>query len=176
VLSTNADGTTSTTYPHNPTQEVDEQSCWGRRKWCGGSGKGGSQTEARNRAALILSAIFAGGHKLASDGAHLIHEGGYGVQSQVRRGGGPRALSTYAIAYRKHSLAFVKHSCWFIWACILGSAARAGHLIVETVKGRNRFSNDKPGIRYFSPSSDSFPGTYVHDPGTAKTVSAFAIH
>jgi hypothetical protein len=48
-------------------------------------------------------------------------------------------------------------------------------VIVETVKGRNRFSNDKPGIRYFSPSSD-FPGTYVHDPGTVKTVSAFAIY
>jgi hypothetical protein len=48
-------------------------------------------------------------------------------------------------------------------------------VIVETVKGRNRFSNDKPGIRYFSPSSD-FPGTYAHDPGTVKTVSAFAIY
>jgi hypothetical protein len=48
-------------------------------------------------------------------------------------------------------------------------------VIVETVKGRNRFSNDKPGTRYFSPSSD-FPGTYVHDPGTVKTVSAFAIY
>jgi hypothetical protein len=41
-------------------------------------------------------------------------------------------------------------------------------VIVETVKRRNRFSNDKPGIRYFSPSSD-FPGTYAHDPGTVKT-------
>jgi hypothetical protein len=44
-------------------------------------------------------------------------------------------------------------------------------VIVETVKGRT----DKPGIRSFSPSSD-FPGTYVHDPGTVKTVSAFAIY
>jgi hypothetical protein len=30
------------------------KSCWGRQKWCGGSGKGGSQTEAKNRAVLIL--------------------------------------------------------------------------------------------------------------------------
>jgi hypothetical protein len=48
-------------------------------------------------------------------------------------------------------------------------------VIVVSVNGRDRFSNDKPGIRYFSPSSD-FPGTYAHDRGTVKTVSAFAIY
>jgi hypothetical protein len=48
-------------------------------------------------------------------------------------------------------------------------------VIVETVNGKSRFSNDKPGIRYFSPRSDS-PGCYAHDTGAVKTVSAFAIH
>ena len=48
---------------------------------------------------------------------------------------------------------------------------------MENLGGRNRFSNQKPGIRYFSPSSDS-PGCYAHDTNTDtyKTVSAFAIY
>jgi hypothetical protein len=117
--------------------------------------------------------MFAGGHKLASDGAHLSHEAGDGVQSQVRRGGGPRALSTSAIAYRKHTLVFVKPAAGSFERVFLRQLLQP--VIVETVQGRNRFSNDKPGIRYFSPSS-AFPGTYAHDPGTVKTVSAFAIY
>jgi hypothetical protein len=87
--------------------------------------------------------MSAGGHKLASDAAHLIHEGGDGVQSQVRRGGGPQALSTSAIAYRKHTLAFVKAAAGSFERVFLGQLLEP--VIVETVKGRNYFSNDKPG-------------------------------
>jgi hypothetical protein len=119
--------------------------------------------------------MFAGGHKLTSDGVHLIYEGGDGVHSQVRRGDGPRALSTSAIAYRKRTLAFVKLAAGLFERVFLGQLLEPVIVDKFTVKGRNRFSNDKPGIRYFSPSSD-FPGTYVHDPDTVKTVLAFAIY
>jgi hypothetical protein len=94
VLSTNADGPTSTTYPHNPTQEADEQIVLGAAEMVRGQRQGRVTDRGKEQSGAYPSAMFAGGHKLASDGAHLSHEAGDGVQSQVRRGGGPRALST----------------------------------------------------------------------------------
>jgi hypothetical protein len=141
-----------------------------------GQRQGRVTDRGKEQSGAYPSAMFARAHKLASDGAHLIHEGGDGVQSQVRRGGGPRALSASAIAYRKHTLVFVKPAAGSLFQRVfLGQLLQP--VIVETVKGRNPFSNDKPGIRYFSHSSD-FPGsaTYAHEPGTVKTVSAFAIY
>jgi hypothetical protein len=169
MLSNNADGPTSTTSPHNPTQEAAEQIVLGAAEMVRGQRQGRVTDRGKEQSGTYPSAMFAGGHKLASDGAHLSHEAGDGVQSQVRRGGGPRALSTSAIAYRKHTLVFVKPAAGSFERVFLGQLLEP--VIVETVKGRNRFSNDKPGIRYFSPSSD-FPGTYAHDPGIVKTVSA----
>jgi hypothetical protein len=88
--------------------------------------------------------MFAGGHKLASDGAHLSHEAGVAMACSrkcARRGGGPRALSTSAIAYRKHTLVFVKPAAGSFERVFLGQLLEP--VIVETVKGRNRFFNDK---------------------------------
>jgi hypothetical protein len=115
MLSTNADGPTSTTYPHNPTQEADVQIVLGAAEMVRGQRQGRVTDRGKEQSGAYPSAMFAGGHKLASNGAHLSHEAGDGVQSQVRRGGGPRALSTSAIAYRKHAHACLREtSCWFI--------------------------------------------------------------
>jgi hypothetical protein len=100
------------------------------------------------------SAIFGGENKLALDGAHLNHEDGDGVQSQVRRGDPVPAAGSFERVF-------------------LGQLIET--VIVKSLNGRDRFSNDKPGIRYSNPSSD-IPGTYEHDLDTVKTVSAFAIY
>jgi hypothetical protein len=66
VLSTNADGPTTTTYPHNPTQEADEQIVLGAAEMVRGQRQGRVTDRGKEQSGAYPSAMFAGGHKLAS--------------------------------------------------------------------------------------------------------------